>query len=98
MSLLTRIKAAINYGVGFSYENGKNTAPDYQLAVEHYTKAAEQGHTGAQNNLGACYLCGRGVAPDVAKAVEWFSKSAEQGNPDAQKLLQKLSAMLSIFD
>ena len=56
----------------------KRIAKDLKKAVEWYTKSAEQGNAGAQNNLGLCYDNGEGVAKDLKKAVEWYTKSAEQ--------------------
>jgi TPR repeat protein len=48
-------------------------------------KAAEQGHAGAQFNLGlnVC-LGGEGVPEDDAEAVKWYRKAAEQGLAGAQ--------------
>jgi TPR repeat protein len=59
--------------------------------VRWFRKAAEQGHTDAQNNLGGMYAEGRGVPQDDAEAVRWFRKAAEQGHTDAQKNLDLLS-------
>jgi TPR repeat protein len=47
-------------------------------------EAAQQGHPGAQNDLGICYLHGEGVTKDDAKAVYWYRKAAEQGIDNAQ--------------
>ena len=47
-------------------------------------KAAEQGHAGAQYNLGIMYVQGRGVAQNDATAVSWYRKAAEQGHARAQ--------------
>ena len=51
-----------------------------------YRKAAEQGHAGAQYELGGAYLEGRGreEGADVAKAVCWYRKAAEQGHAEAR--------------
>ena len=56
-------------------------------AVEWWTKAAEQGHAAAQNNLGSCYYEGEGVAQSFEQAVEWWTKAAEQGHAEAQNNL-----------
>ena len=53
-----------------------------ELAVEWFSKAAEQGLALAQLNLGSCYFDGTGVAKDEERAVEWYSKAAEQENLD----------------
>ena len=53
-------------------------------------KAADQGNTDAQNNLGVMYYSGEGVPRDAAKATEWFKKAAAQGNADAQANLDAM--------
>lgn len=57
---------------------------EFKNAVEWYTKAAEQGDSNAQYNLGICYENGRGVEQNYKKAVEWYTKAAEQGSARAQ--------------
>jgi TPR repeat protein len=47
-------------------------------------KAAEQGHSGAQFDLGDCYQNGDGVEWDRVEAFEWFMQAAEQGHIGAQ--------------
>jgi TPR repeat protein len=47
-------------------------------------KAVEQGHAGAQTELGLLYYRGRAVAQDSTKAVKWFKMAAEQGHEEAQ--------------
>ena len=71
------------------YEWGKMGSDAYQEknyteAVKWYRKAAEQGYTIAQHNLGTCYYYGHGVAKDYAEAVKWYRKAAEQGLANAQ--------------
>ena len=53
-------------------------------------KAAEQGFTRAQVNLGYCYEMGDGVAKDLDKAAEWYNKAANLRNGEAKYLLNKL--------
>ena len=70
------------------YFYGRNGKPkDYSEAVKWYSKAAELGHTFAQNNLGVCYCNGLGVTKDYFEAVKWYRKAAEQGDMDAQNNL-----------
>ena len=57
---------------------------DGKLAVEWYTKAAMQGDTRAQYNLGVMYEKGLGVIEDAKVAVEWYTKAAMQGVAKAQ--------------
>ncbi len=40
---------------------------------------ADQGHAGAQTNLGAMYAKGQGVVQNYKEASKWFKLAAEQG-------------------
>jgi TPR repeat protein len=68
------------------YKNGEGVPKDFIKAAEWYKKAADQGHTVAQMNLGNCYKFGEGVPKDLAKSVEYYRKSAIQGRAGAQYL------------
>lgn len=59
----------------------------YDEAAEWYRKAAEQGLSEAQNNLGVMLKDGQGVAQDYEEAVRWFMLAARQGNVLAQSNL-----------
>jgi TPR repeat protein len=65
------------------------TAPtDGLTAVQWYRKAAEQGNTMSQWQLGKCYELGvRGLKQDSMQAIEWYRKAADQGNAIAQNEL-----------
>ena len=52
-----------------------------------YQKAAEQGYSDAQYNLGLCLKDGIGIQKDSLEAAKWFHKAAEQGHAQAQCLL-----------
>ena len=65
--------------------NGEGVPKDAAKAVEWYTKAAEQGHADAQNNLGVMYDTGEGVPRDLVRAYVWFNLAAAQGDKDVQK-------------
>lgn len=69
------------------YYGGYYASPNYEKAVEWFTKAAERDLTFAQNKLGDCYYLGNGVKQNYEKAVEWYTKAAEQGNSEAQDTL-----------
>nr|WP_181718316.1 tetratricopeptide repeat protein [Psychrobacter sp.]QJS05259.1 sel1 repeat protein [Psychrobacter sp.] len=84
------------FNMGFTHYNGieKGDGKEYTVitrgyekAFEWFTKAAEQGHADAQNNLGLMYKAGLGVSHDDYVAFEWFTKAAEQGHADAQNNL-----------
>ena len=74
--------------IGKDYYLGNNgKSQDYAEAVKWYRKAAEQGNTNAQNNLGVCYETGQGVTKNLKEAIRWYMKAAEQGNMNAQNNL-----------
>ncbi len=62
-----------------AYEKG-----EYKTAVKWYRKAAEQGFSSAQFNLGLMYDNGQGVPRNNKEAVKWYRKAAEQGFSEAQ--------------
>lgn len=66
---------------------GRMMDSDPEAAAGWFYRAAEQGHAGAQFNLGLLYLHGEGVPQNTSTALEWFTRSAEQGNTDAQNNL-----------
>jgi TPR repeat protein len=58
-----------------SFEKGH-----YPEAVKWYLKAAEQGNSSAQVNLGAMYAEGLGIPQDFQEALFWYHKAAQQGD------------------
>ena len=57
---------------------------DATKAAKWFHKAAVQGHTASQFNLGVMYKNGRGVPENHAEAAKWLRNAAEQGHADAQ--------------
>ena len=73
------------YTLGGYYCFGSNgVEQSYSKAAYWWEKAAEQGHSDAQFNLGVCYSKGEGVEQSYSKAIYWYKKAAEQGNSSAQ--------------
>ncbi|MFT3742289.1 MAG: SEL1-like repeat protein [Gammaproteobacteria bacterium] len=67
--------------LGYHYLNGSNgVSADLKLAVDYFGKAAAQGNSSGQNNLGWCHTLGWGIAQDHKKAVALFQKAAEQSS------------------
>lgn len=56
-------------------------------SIEWYTKAAKQGSSIAQYNLGIMYKDGEGTSKNYQEAIKWFTQAANQGNLDAQNNL-----------
>ena len=87
--------ADAQYGLGTAYCDGLAVRRDYRLAAEWYEKAAQQGHTQAQFNLGFLHYQGAGegavaLPRDPGQAARWLGAAAEAGNPMAAQLLGRL--------
>jgi uncharacterized protein len=67
------------------YENGLGVPQDFTTAVSWYRRAAEQGNTAAQLNLGVMYDNGWGVMQNHVIAHMWFSLAAAMGDRDAAR-------------
>ena len=63
---------------------------DIPLAIEWYSKAAQQGSSVAQVRLGLIYYLGEGVEQDMMLAQQWFEKAALQGHPRAFEILGRI--------
>ena len=61
---------------------------DPAQAVFWFRRAAEQGYSMAQCNLGMCYQAGNGIEKDPALAVYWYYKAADQGHEQARNALR----------
>ena len=59
-------------------------AGDFQTALKEWKPLADQGHAGAQYNLGLMYANGYGVPEDDAEAVRWYRLAADQRDAIAQ--------------
>ena len=55
-----------------------------------YRKAAEQGSSEAQYNLGVMYHYGQGVPQNQSVAKEWFDKACHNGSQQGCDAYQKL--------
>jgi len=68
------------------FQEGMDAAKqgDFKVALEKFRPLAEQGHTGAQNQLSRMYLLGEGVPKNFREAEKWSSLSAEKGDGEEQ--------------
>ena len=73
--------------LGERYEDGRDVAQDYTVAVSWFRRAAEQGYAPGQAALGFMYSRGRGVVQDDAEAVQWSRRAADQGDARGQNNL-----------
>ncbi len=70
--------------LGYWYEEGENGLPvDYQEAYRWYQKAAEQGDSYAQYDIGWLFDNGLGVKENKREAVKWFKRAASKNNVSA---------------
>ncbi|MDR4518170.1 MAG: sel1 repeat family protein [Nitrosomonas sp.] len=73
------------YNLGYMYDSGHCASQNYREAEKWYRKAAEQGHAGAQNNLGNMYWHGKGhLSKNDNEAVKWYRLAAHQGDRNGQ--------------
>ncbi len=63
--------------------------------VRWYHKAADQGNTEAQFNLGYMYWKGLGVRQDYVKAHMWYNLAASEGHRDARKHRDRVAAQMT---
>ena len=64
-------------------------------AVKWFRRAAEQGYTSAQNNLGVMYDEGTGVPEDDVEAYAWFNIAAAQGNELAKENKERVDEAMT---
>ncbi len=65
------------------YDHGYGVPENNTEAVKWFRKAAVQGNSKAQANLGIMYVLGIGVPKDYVKAHMWFSLAKAEGNEGA---------------
>jgi uncharacterized protein len=90
--VLTRLakhgNSSAQFMLGVTYDRGYfGVAQDLSIAIFWYRKAAEQGISAAQTNLGMMHARGIGVTQDDILACKWYREAAEQGGADAQNNL-----------
>jgi TPR repeat protein len=82
------------------YIDGQGVARDYVEAVRWFRKAAEQGNTEGQWNLGVIYYEGRGMPRDYVEAHMWLNLAASGPSSHAQKqaadLRDKLARVMNL--
>ena len=65
------------------YDSGTGAEEDKAQAFAWYEKAAKQGLSKSQFNLGVLYRDGLGVSQNMKSAKSWFEKAAAQGDEEA---------------
>lgn len=74
--------------------NVQGVSRDFRRAARWFRRAAEQGHTGAQYNMGVLHLHGHGVAQDPVMAYAWLRQAERQGHANSAQLVALLRGML----
>jgi uncharacterized protein len=64
--------------IGSMYANGDGKEIDYHAAHSWYLKAALQGHSMSQSNVGVNFYTGIGVEKNLDQAIYWLSAAAEK--------------------
>ncbi|KAH7036185.1 hypothetical protein BKA57DRAFT_475765 [Linnemannia elongata] len=71
--------------LGDLYRLGQGVNQSYQVAMDWYMKASEQGDPVGQRRVGALHDQGLGVRQDSKTALTWFLKAAEQDDAPSQR-------------
>jgi TPR repeat protein len=69
------------------HQKGKIVEQNADEAANWFMKAALQGHSGGQFQIGLCYLTGAGIQQNLEEGASWYLKAAEQGHLEAQRNL-----------
>jgi hypothetical protein len=69
--------------------------PNRKEGLDWFLRAADQGLSGAQFNLGLCYAEGTGVAIDYTEARKWFLRAHQQYYKDAERALKQVDKVLT---
>ncbi|KAJ3255696.1 hypothetical protein HK103_006138 [Boothiomyces macroporosus] len=83
--------ADAQFQMAVDYETGSGIFPQNRAqSLEHYKKAAINGHVLAAHNLGCIYRSGRSVDVDYHQSLKWFTLAAEKGHAPSQNNLAYL--------
>lgn len=73
------------FEMGLSYFYGRGVIKNIDIAIRHFTAAANKNHLSSLNKLGDFY-----INRDYKKAFDYYKKAAEQGNEYAISALRRL--------
>ena len=71
----------------------RGVAKDEFTAAKWFRKGAEQGHAGAQYNLGVMYANGQGVPQSLSEALRWLRKAEANGIEQVADVIQAVLQM-----
>lgn len=84
LALLAGIAAVLRIAAPLPDATAAYQRGDYATALRVWQPLADQGHVGAQFNLGVMYYSGKGVPQNYIEALKWYSLAAEKRSTDAQ--------------
>jgi TPR repeat protein len=85
--------ANAQYVLGIMYARGQGVEQSFYEAGKMYRLAAEQGHAGAQINLGSLFENCYGNGPcDTEEGADWYRRAADQGDAIGQHNLAVMYA------
>jgi len=76
------------------YRRGRGVEQNDVLAAEWMEKAAMQGLSLAERDLGTFYHHGIGVLRDLQQALQLYRLAAQQGDPIAKKCIQEMAKIM----
>ncbi|XP_044517757.1 death ligand signal enhancer [Gracilinanus agilis] len=75
----------LSISIAFNFLGNENMrSGDFETAYSYFQKAAEQGYSKAQYNVGLCHEHGKGTQKDLSKAVFYYQLAAQKGHQMAQ--------------
>jgi GAF domain-containing protein len=83
------------FALATRYATGDGVSQDYSAALRWYLKAAEQGHVGAQDTLGAYFWLGHGAPKDVNKAYFWSVLARAAGKEGSKVRVAFMTSQLT---
>lgn len=77
--------------LGYYFEVGYGTPPDFRMAFKYTKIAADKGSVKAQYKLGCYYFTGLGTDPSFLEALFYMKTAAENGFLEADGMLQLMT-------
>lgn len=85
LPLAVKGDADAQYMLGLMYANGQGVDQNFYESGKMYRQAGNQGHVGAQVNLGSLFENCKGTGPcNREAAANWYRRAADQGDALAQ--------------
>lgn len=89
--------ASSQFKIGF-WEKKLNHSKGKENPNKWFLKAAIQGHSSAQYELGKSLVYGKGCRQDKAKGIEWLTRAASGGQVNAKELLGIVASKVNTLE